>query len=151
MNGHNTMGASLLITGEIAEGRLHLDQGIALYDPAKHRPLATRFGQDIRVATLAYRAIALWVLGYPDAALADAERMLNEAREIDQAATLMYALVHASFIYLFCGKYAAGNAAADECVTLAEEKTLNSGRRAEFSLRRAFLPRPAKPQTQFAR
>ena len=29
-----------------------LDQAIALYDPAEHRPLATRFGQDVRVAIL---------------------------------------------------------------------------------------------------
>ena len=110
MNGHNVMGTSLLLTGEIAEARLHLDQAIALYDPAKHRALATRFGQDVRVAVLAYRAIASWVLGYPDAALADVERMLTDAREIDQAATLMYALVHASWTHLLRGNYAAGHA-----------------------------------------
>ena len=37
---------------------------------------------------------ALWMLGYPEAALADAEQALKDAREIGQAATLMYALVH---------------------------------------------------------
>ena len=78
MNGHNVMGTSLLLTGEIAEARLHLDQAVALYDPAKHRALATRLGQDVRVAVLAYRAIALWVLGFPDAARADVERMLTD-------------------------------------------------------------------------
>ena len=31
------------------ESKAHLDQGIALYDPLEHRPLATRFGQDARV------------------------------------------------------------------------------------------------------
>ena len=44
--GHNLLGSCLLYRGEIAEGRTHLDQGIALYDPAEHRPLATRFGED---------------------------------------------------------------------------------------------------------
>ena len=52
MIGHRLMGISLLCTGDIAEGRAHLDQAIALYDPAEHRPLATRFGQDSRVADL---------------------------------------------------------------------------------------------------
>ena len=47
MIGHRLMGTSLLHTGDIAEGRAHYDQAIALYDPAEHRPLATRFGQDI--------------------------------------------------------------------------------------------------------
>ena len=46
MIGHRLMGISLLYTGDIAEGRAHYDQAIALYDPAEHRPLATRFGQD---------------------------------------------------------------------------------------------------------
>ena len=52
MIGHRLMGISLLCTGDIAEGRAHYDQAIALYDPAEHRPLATRFGQDAGVAVL---------------------------------------------------------------------------------------------------
>ena len=47
---------------------------IALYDPAEHRPLATRFGQDVGVADLCFRSLALWLLGYPEAALADADQ-----------------------------------------------------------------------------
>jgi hypothetical protein len=43
--------------------------------------LATQFGQDVRVAILSYRSLALWVLGYPDAALADGDRALKDARE----------------------------------------------------------------------
>ena len=65
---------------------------MALYDPAEHRPLATRFGVDTGVSVLTYRSTALWLLGYPDAALADTEQALKDAREIGHAATLMYAL-----------------------------------------------------------
>jgi predicted ATPase len=101
MIGHRMMG-SVLHTGAFAEGRAHLDRAIALYDPAEHRLLATRFGQDIRVAALSYRSWALWMLGYPDAALVDTSRALEEAREIGQAASLMYALVHALLIHIQC-------------------------------------------------
>ena len=52
MIGHRLMGTSLLWTGDIAEGRAHYDQAIALYDPAEHRPLATRFGVDVGVSIL---------------------------------------------------------------------------------------------------
>src|SRR5262245_20006052 len=62
------------------------------------------------------------MLGYPDAALVDASRALEEAREIGQAATLMYALVHALLIHIQCGNYAAANAKADELVALANKK-----------------------------
>ena len=46
MLGHGFLGATLLLRGDIAEARAHLDQGIPLYDPAEHRPLARRFGVD---------------------------------------------------------------------------------------------------------
>jgi hypothetical protein len=86
------MGMSFLHTGEIEEGRVHLDRAIALYDPAEHRPLATRFGHDSGMAILCFRSAALWLLGYPEAARNDADDALKHAREIGQAATLMYAL-----------------------------------------------------------
>ena len=43
--GHRLMGTSLLFTGDIAQGRAHLDRAITFYDPVEHRPLATRFRQ----------------------------------------------------------------------------------------------------------
>jgi AAA ATPase domain/Adenylate and Guanylate cyclase catalytic domain len=46
MIGHRLKAISLASTGDIAEGRAHYDQALALYDPAEHRPLAMRFGQD---------------------------------------------------------------------------------------------------------
>jgi predicted ATPase len=119
---HRLMGISLAWTGNIAEGRVHYDQGVALYDPAKHRPLATRFGQDAGVSILCFRSLALWLLGYHDAALADSERALKDAREIGQAATLMFALLHASMTDICCGNYATANALLDELVPLADEK-----------------------------
>jgi class 3 adenylate cyclase/predicted ATPase len=122
MIGHRLMGTSLVVTGDIAEGREHLDRAIALYDPAEHRPLATRFGQDVRIAILSYRSWALWLLGYPEAALEDTAHALKNAREIGQAATLMYALSHAAIPFTLCGNHAAAAAQAQELVSLAEEK-----------------------------
>ena len=95
--GHRLLATSLLHTGDIAVSRAHYDQAIALYEPVEHRPIAIRFGQvDIGVMILSYRSLALWVLGYPEAALADTERALMDAREISHAGTLMYALFHVS-------------------------------------------------------
>jgi predicted ATPase len=84
--------------------------------------LTTRFGQDTRVAILWYRSWALWALGYPEAALADAERALTEAREIGHAATLMFALAWTGPTQYYCGNYAALSAQAEELVALADEK-----------------------------
>jgi class 3 adenylate cyclase/predicted ATPase len=119
---HRVMGLSLVFTGDMAEGRAHLDQGIALYDPAEHRPLATRFGSDVRVVILCYRSLALWLLGYPEAALADADEALEDAREIGQAPSLMLALVTTTFTLIHCGSCSAATTQLDEVAALAAEK-----------------------------
>jgi predicted ATPase/class 3 adenylate cyclase len=122
MIGHRLMATSLAYTGDIAEGRAHYDQAIALYDPAEHRPLATRFGQDVKVVIFSLRSVALWSFGFPEAARNDIERALKDAREFGQAATLMYALRSAPLLYLLRGDYATAAAQAQELAELAEEK-----------------------------
>jgi predicted ATPase len=122
MIGHRLMGTTLLATGEIAAARGHLDQATALYHPAEHRPLAARFGVDVRVAALTYKSFALWLLGYPEAAIRDADEALRSARELGQAATLMYALTLVAIPYSLCGNHAAAAAQAQELTALAEEK-----------------------------
>ena len=112
-----------MLTGDIAQGRAHYDQAIALYGPVEHRPLATRLGQDVGVAILSFRALALWLLGYPEAALADLAQALKDAREIGQATTLMHALLHTTmFVHIPRGSYASAKPALEEVIALADEK-----------------------------
>jgi len=144
MIGHRMMG-SVLHRGDFVEGRAHLDRAIALYDPSEHRTLAARFGQDVRVAALSYRSWALWMLGYPDAALGDASCAIKEAREIGQAATLMYALVHACVIHIECGNYSAGKEQVIELVSLAEEKGAHFWKALGLSVRGCLLVLGGRP------
>jgi predicted ATPase len=120
--GHRLMGSSLQLTGDITRSRLHYDQALALYDSAIHRPLTTRFGQDNLVTILCWRSVALWLLGYPEAALAETECGLKEAREIEQAATLMFALAITNIIRLLCRHYAIAGSLAKERFALADER-----------------------------
>ena len=122
MVGHRVMGITLMETGDVAQSRTHYNQAIALYDPAEHRPLATRLGQDAGVAALSYRSRALWLLGYPDAALRDNDDALKKAREIGQAVTLMTALSRIAISNTIFRNYVAATAQAQELVALAEEK-----------------------------
>jgi predicted ATPase len=122
MIGHRLMGICLLHMGEIAQARTHLDQALALYDPAAHRPLATRFGQDVSVAILSWRPLALWLLGYPAAARADIDHVLKDARKIVQTATLIYALNNTTVTQICYRDYATADAQLDEVAALADEK-----------------------------
>jgi predicted ATPase len=123
MVGHRMMGHALLITGEIAAAQAHYSQGLALYDPIEHRPFATRFGQDISVATMSFRSLALWLLGYPERALADANRVLKDAQEIGQAATLMFALTYAAKAQSHCGHFAHANSLLEQVIALTDQKS----------------------------
>jgi predicted ATPase len=122
MIGHRLMGTSLLFTGDFAESRTHFDDALALFNPAEHRWLAARFSQDHKVGVLLYRSTALGMLGYPEAGLADADHAIKEAREIDQAVSLMAGLAITSMSHMHCGNYATANAQIDEVVKLAGEK-----------------------------
>ena len=137
MMGNSITGFSSLVTGHFAQSRRHYDHALALYDPAVHRPLAMRFGQDVRVALLSHRSMLSWLLGYPDAALADADQALKEAREIGQAGSLLLALNYATITHFLCGAYATAEA-------LAMSFSLwRTKRRRSFGSQRTVVPRLA--------
>ena len=133
MVGHNFLGDALLLRGEIAEARTHFDQAaekrrergrrMAGYDTAEHRPLATRFREDPGVSILFFRSKALWLLGYPEAALADIDQALKYARASGHAVSQLWALT-SSFFFVdsCCGNYMTANARVDELIALADEK-----------------------------
>jgi class 3 adenylate cyclase/predicted ATPase len=119
---HAIIGHTSLNGGDFNKAREHYDKGIALYDPSEHRPLATRFGQDIRVAILSYRSLALWLLGFPEAALKDAENSVKYGRETGQAASLMFVLYVTDILHILCGNYSVATAQAQELFLVADEK-----------------------------
>jgi predicted ATPase len=122
MIGHRLLGTTLLCLGEPTEGLKHLDQASALYEPAAHRSLTSHFGHDVGVATKSLRSWALWLLGYPETALLEIDRVLNAAREAGHAPTLMFALGMTTFTQICCRNSARATVQIDECVALADEK-----------------------------
>ena len=74
------------------------------------------------MAILEWRSRALWLLGYPEAALKDVNESFRDAREIRQAATLMHALAHSTATLILCGNYVESGARARELVGLAKDK-----------------------------
>jgi class 3 adenylate cyclase/predicted ATPase len=122
MIAHRLMGVNSLFMGDTAQARAYLDQSIALFNPLEHRPLSVRFGADAAVSALSFLSMALWALGHPEAALANTERALNDARKIGQATTSMLALFYASLTHTACGNYVAAKAQYDELIALADDK-----------------------------
>ena len=123
MIGHRLLGTTLLCAGNAAEGLSHLDRALAFYDPAAHRPLSTRFGHDVEAATLSFRPLALWLLGYPKTALLETGRAREAARETDHIPTLLFALTITGLTHICCGDDTAATVHLDECIALAQGKS----------------------------
>jgi predicted ATPase len=64
----------------------------------------------------------LSILSYCDGGIAGVDQALREAREINEAATLLYALLHTMMIFVFSGNYTSVGALLKEQIILAKEK-----------------------------
>src|SRR5206468_4206866 len=59
---HHALGITVYLFGEVSQARVHLEQGMALYDPQQHHHLAFRYGLDLGVWCLSYGSWPLWLL-----------------------------------------------------------------------------------------
>src|SRR5262249_19749074 len=94
LQAHQALGLTALCRGKPAVALRHIDQVAALYDPVRHRTHAFLFGQDPGVICKAYGAVALWLLGYPEAAERQSEAAIAMSRELSptsQAVALHFA------------------------------------------------------------
>jgi predicted ATPase len=121
VDGHRILGTSLLMTGDIVAGRAHFDRGIELPVPIDGPSIAGN-SADSKVVMLGFRSVALWLLGCPDAALADAGQALGRAREIAPVGTLMHTLSWTIVPRILCGQFSAASGLVDELIALADEK-----------------------------
>jgi class 3 adenylate cyclase/predicted ATPase len=96
LEAHYTLGVPLYLMGEFALARSHVEQGIALYDPQKHRSHAFLYGQDPGVGCRSVDATTLWCLGYPDQALQKNYESISLARELSHPHSLAFALIYSS-------------------------------------------------------
>ena len=87
---HFAMG-TLGFAGEFGPARVHLEQGVACYDPQQHRTLAFTYGgQDPGVACGTIAAWVLWQLGYPEQAEVRSQAALTLADELDHPPSLAF-------------------------------------------------------------
>jgi class 3 adenylate cyclase/predicted ATPase len=122
MIGHRVMGHSRLLTGDLVESRAHYDRSLALCDRPE-LPLMTGFGGvEAKVSALCFRSQSLWMLGYPEASLADAVQAMSRSRTIGHAVTLINTLCLSGRTNVYCGNYTTARAELTEGIALSGEK-----------------------------
>ncbi len=110
---HRAMSLVSLNLGRYNAARMHAERVLALYDPARHRVLASRYAFDQRTVALGYLAPALFTLGYPDQGRHRNDEAVTEARALSHPASLAQAL-HRSCIFDIASRNPLGVAEAAE-------------------------------------
>jgi DNA-binding winged helix-turn-helix (wHTH) protein/predicted ATPase len=119
LRGHYVLGDALLWLGEFHEARVHLEQGIAVYDPQRHDTHDLLYEADPWLGCLGALSVTLWFLGYPDQALQRSAEALAMAHALSHPYSLARVLVDAAYLYWFCREWVRLQEQAEALRTLA--------------------------------
>jgi predicted ATPase/predicted Ser/Thr protein kinase len=114
-----------LCLGDPAATREHMEQGVALYDPKRHPGNTLRYGHDPGVQCLAFGAVALWLLGYPDQAAQRSREAVARGGELGQPSTLAPALHFAAMLRQYRREVPAVRESAEATLAIATEHGLS--------------------------
>jgi predicted ATPase/class 3 adenylate cyclase len=101
LEAQRALGMTLYFLGDLMAARLHLEQGMRLYDPQQHRAHAALYGRDPGVDCHAYVALTLGLLGYPDQALAHMHTALTLAEQLAYPLSQGWALAFTAWLHQF--------------------------------------------------
>jgi class 3 adenylate cyclase/predicted ATPase len=116
-----SIGVTLFHMGSIETGLEHLQQGLSIYDPTKHKSHAQIYGTDPAVTCYSYAALALCLLGYVDKAFNFGKKALELATKIKHPFSRVFALNHHCWLHQFYKDTEQVNRSADELVHVANE------------------------------
>jgi predicted ATPase len=123
LEAHHTLWTTLLAGGELAAARPHLEQGMKLYDPQRHRVHAALYsGHDPGVCCRMQAAHALWLLGYPDQAVASIEAALALAQQLAHPLSLTMALRWAAVLHRLRREVPLTQARAEAAMAIATDE-----------------------------
>jgi predicted ATPase len=125
LEAHHARWATLFQGGELAAARPHLEQGMRLYDPQRHRAHAALYsGHDPGVCCRNVAAQALWLLGYPDQALASSQAALALAQQLAHPISLTQALYRAAVLHHLRREAPLTQARAEAALSIATDQGL---------------------------
>jgi len=119
---HYALGVTGLWLGAFPAALQHLEEGITRYTPDQRRAPVFRMGQDPGVVCRADAALILWLLGYPEQALARLHDAVALAHELSHPITLAWARCWAAVVSQFRRDVPAVHAQAEAAIALATEQ-----------------------------
>jgi len=121
---HQALGITALCRGNPASALRHVEQVATLYHPQRHGLHALLFGQDPGVICKAYGAVALWLLGFPDAARRQSEEAVAMSRRLSPTSQSV-ALHFAAMLHQMCRNPSKARECAEASSAIAAEHGLS--------------------------
>jgi predicted ATPase len=125
LQAHLALSVSSLSLGDPAAARHHAEQAVTLYDPKKHGSQTYLYGQDPGVGGLAFGAVALWLLGYPDQAAERGRQAIALGRAQGHPTSHALALYFSMMVQQYCREPPAVQQGAEAITAIATEHGLS--------------------------
>jgi predicted ATPase/DNA-binding winged helix-turn-helix (wHTH) protein/class 3 adenylate cyclase len=119
---HRALGTTLLLLGAAASAHMHLAQGMALYDPQRHRTSAFLYGEEAGMICFSRAAWTLWWLGYPEQGLARNDDAVILAQQSAHSFSLGFALTSAAVFHQCRREGRTARERAEAAIILATEQ-----------------------------
>jgi class 3 adenylate cyclase/predicted ATPase len=120
LEAHHALSPTTLWVGEPETARRHGEEGMALYDREQHRSLAFLYGgHDPGVCCRMHSGLALWLLGYPMAALERSRAGLALARDLSHPGSIANALPFISIVQQLRGDVGATGELAESMIAVS--------------------------------
>jgi class 3 adenylate cyclase/predicted ATPase len=121
LEAHLALGDSWFHLGQFSQAHSHFEQSMRIYDPQQHHDLAFRYGNvDPGAVCLAFAGLTLWMLGYPDQALARVNEALTLAQHLEHPSTLArVGLYYPTFLHQLCREWQVVSELATTAITVA--------------------------------
>ena len=140
LEAHHALWPTLSAMGQPAAAAVHMEQGVALYDRARHASQTFLYGGHDPGACCRYHlALTRWLLGQPDRSFSSLQDALRLAEELQHPLTLVITLWFAAWTYHQRGEREATVAASERLLTLADAHGFSSWIDAALVLRPAAL------------
>jgi predicted ATPase len=113
------LGLVAFYRGDPAAARAHLEQSLRLSDVQLPPPSLFSGGHEVRVTTLIFLALALWMLGYADQARQRGQEALARAQQVAHPPSLAWAHIYTAMLSQYRRDIAAVQAHAETVMALA--------------------------------
>jgi class 3 adenylate cyclase/predicted ATPase len=121
---HQALGVVAYSVAELIPAREHLELTPTFYNAGQRRFHTLSYGEDPCVIAMSFDIWVLWLLGYPDQALARIREALALAQELSHPLSLALALNFASWLHQLRGEGEAVQDRTTNAIALASEQGL---------------------------